>query len=203
MITFQQTVNNLRQDLARRVVLEDSPITLFGLLPVILKKGVVTVIIYRLSHYSVSRGWKLAAKLLTLLEHFYTRNEISPHAVLGAGLVIADAGAIGITQVTIAGTNCTFLGRNSLTLGAMEDFDVERDRIVLGNHCVVGTGVRIMRPVSLPDGTQVKPNSVVIAASDKPGSILSGIPAKRRGAASYDEIVKWNPLYGGFIGASK
>lgn len=203
MITFKQTIADMRVDIARRAALEGAALTLFELLPVIVKKGVVAVILYRLSRYCVARRWPVIPKLLTLLEHFYTRNEISPHAILGAGLVIGDGGGIGITQVTVAGSNCTFLGRNSLTLGAMEDFDVSRDRIVLGDHCVIGMGVRVMRPVSLPAGTQVKPNSVVIAASDRPGSILSGIPAKRRGSASYEQVMLWNPLYGGYIGASK
>jgi serine acetyltransferase len=199
MVTFKQTIDHLKADFHRRQTLEGNPAGPLGLLSVLLKRGMIAVILYRLSRYCVLNRLKVLARLLAVVEYFYTKNEISPIADLGPGLVLADSGAIGITQVTVAGKNCTFLGCNSITLGAMEDFDVNRDRIVLGDHCVIGIRARIMRPVHIANGTQVKSNSVVLLPVEKVGSTVFGVPAKRRSIDNYEDIVRWNPLRSGFI----
>jgi serine O-acetyltransferase len=204
MITFKQTIEYLKADIQRRVLLEGKPAGLISTLSVLFKCGVVTVILYRFSHYLMGTRFSFLHKILALIEHFYTKNEVSAVAQIGPGLVLGDGGGIGITRVTIAGKNCTFLGSNSITLGAMDAYDVEKDRIVLGDHCVVGARVRIMRPMQIADGTQIKNNSVVVFPVDKVGSVISGIPAKRRSVETYENVISWNPLKGGFIaGQSK
>lgn len=199
MVTLKQTFSDLKADFNRRRLLEGKPRGIYAAFTVLLKRGMVAVILYRISRYCVHHRMAWLHRILTMIEFVYTKNEISPLAQVGPGLVVGDGGGVGITQVTIAGKNCTFLGCNSITLGAMEAFDVNTHRIVIGDNCVIGSGVRIMRPISIADGTQIKPNSVVMLAVEKVGSTISGIPAKRRNIDSYDEIIKWNPLYGGYI----
>lgn len=198
-MTLKETIQNLKADIRRRKVLEGKSQGIFSTFSILLKGGVVSVILYRISRYLVYTRLSFLYKILILLEHFYTKNEISPIADLGPGLVVADCGGIGITCVTIAGKNCTFLGANSITLGAMEGFDLEKDHIVIGNDCVIGSRVRIIRPVQIADATQIKNNSVVMFSVDKPGSIISGFPAKRRSVESVDGVLSWNPLFGGAI----
>lgn len=198
-MTLKETIQNLKADIRRRKVLEGKSQGIFSTFSILLKGGVVSVILYRISRYLVYTRLSFLYKILILLEHFYTKNEISPIADLGPGLVVADCGGIGITRVTIAGKNCTFLGANSITLGAMEGFDLEKDHIVIGNDCVIGSRVRIIRPVQIADATQIKNNSVVMFSVDKPGSVISGFPAKRRSVESVDGVLSWNPLFGGAI----
>lgn len=199
MVTFKQTMQNLAADIRRRKVLEGKNAGFFSTLCVLFKGGVVSVILYRISRYLIHTRFSFLYKILVLIEHFYTKNEISPIADLGPGLVIADCGGVGITRVTIAGENCTFLGANSITLGAMEGFDLEKEHIVIGNHCVIGSRVRIIRPVEIADATQIKNNSVVMFSVDKVGSVVSGFPAKRRSLEKLETVLAWNPLLGGAI----
>lgn len=198
-MTLKETIQNLKADIRRRKVLESKNQGFFSTVSILLKGGVVSVILYRISRYLIHTRFSFLYRLLILLEHFYTKNEISPVADLGPGLVIADCGGVGITRVTIAGKNCTFLGANSITLGAMEGFDLEKDHIVIGNDCVIGSRVRIIRPVQIADATQIKNNSVVMFSVDKPGSVISGFPAKRRSVENPDSVLSWNPLLGGAI----
>lgn len=199
MLTFKQTIHYLKADFQRRKLLEGNPAGLLSTLAILIKRGMVAVIIYRLARYCRLNRLGLLAKLLAVVDQLYTRNEISPMADIGPGLVLADCGAIGITHVVVVGKNCTFLGCNSITLGAMDNFDVNRDRIVLGDHCVAGVRARVMRPIQIADGTQIKPNSVVLLPVEKIGSTVVGVPAKRRRIDNYEDIVRWNPLHSGFI----
>lgn len=198
-MTLKETIQNLKADIRRRKVLEGKSQGFFSTVSILFKGGVVSVILYRISRYLIHTRFSFLYRLLILLEHFYTKNEISPVADLGPGLVIADCGGVGITRVTIAGKNCTFLGANSITLGAMEGFDLEKDHIVIGNDCVIGSRVRIIRPVQIADATQIKNNSVVMFSVDKPGSVISGFPAKRRSTENPDSVLSSNPLFGGAI----
>jgi serine acetyltransferase len=199
VISWKQTLRELRADLARRRLIDGVGSGPLATLALLFKRGVVAVVLYRLSRYCLHRRLAVVCRLLTLVEFLYTKDEISPHAAIGPGLVLGDGGGIGITRVTVAGRNCTFLGCNSITLGAMEDFDVERDRIVIGDHCVFGPRARVMRPLSLANGTQVKANSIVLSSTQSPGMTLSGIPARRRASVAYEDVVRWNPLRGGFL----
>lgn len=199
MMSFGHTWQLLRMDIARRRQLDGRPSTVLGTLATLLQRGCVTVVCYRLSRFCVLNSLRPLHRPLGWLAYLCAHNEVSPLADLGGGLVIADAGGVGIPGYAIAGRNCTFLGRNSLTLGAMEGFDIERDRIILGDHCVLGNGARIMRPVELAAGTQVLPNSVAVMRVEKVGATIVGIPAKRRRLDPYEEVIQWNPLQGGFI----
>jgi len=199
MITFQQTIDNLAADIGRRKQLEGKPSGWFATFSILFKCGVVSVILYRFSHYLVHTRFGFLHKLLAIIDQVYSKNEISAHATAGPGLVLGDGGGIGLTQVAIVGKNCTFLGCNSITLGAMEDFDVNLHHIVIGDHCVIGASVRIMRPVEIAAGTQIKNNAVVMFSADKVGSVLSGIPAKRRSVETYENVIAWNPLKGGYL----
>lgn len=199
MVTFKQTITNLKADFARRILLEGNWTGILGVLAVLFKRGMVTVIVYRLSRYCIYNRLGIISRLLVIVDYLYTKNEISPIADLGPGLVLADSSGIGIGSVTIVGKNCTIFGCTTTTLGVMETYDVCKDRIVLGDHCVIGTRVRIMRPLLLANGTQILANSVVLLSVEKEGCTISGVPAKRRAIDSYEDIVTWNPLHGGFI----
>jgi serine O-acetyltransferase len=198
MVTLRQTFVDLSADIQRRMLLENKR-GFFSVISVLLKRGMVAVVIYRISRYCVYRRLGFIHRMLFIIGYFYTKNEISPKAKLGPGLVLDDRGGIGITQVTTAGKNCTFLGGSVIALGAIKGMDINRDQIILGDHCVIGTRVKIMRPIKLADGTQIMPNSVVMRSAENIGSTLLGMPAKRHSVQSFNELIKWNPLYGGYI----
>lgn len=196
MITFNQTLQNIKADISRRQQLESRDNQRVNQLKIVLMRGVMSVILYRLSHFCAQHRLILLAKILFSTNNILFRNEISPQAKLGAGLVLTNNGGIGVSQVVRAGKNCTFLGMNTLTLGVMKGFDLNQDLIELGDYCVLGMRSRIMRPVKISDFVQIKHNSLVMLPESKIGSVLSGVPAKRRAIVIANDVMHFNPLRG-------
>jgi len=196
MVTLQETNNAIKADFKRRLILGEYPVNLLSALCILFKPGVMTVLLYRISRFCFYHHLKIICKLIGLLVQLINTSEISPQAEIGGGLVIADGGAVGIPGTAVIGKNCTFMGLNTFTLGAMEDEPDPDDRISVGDYCVFGVFTRVIRPVSLPDGTQVKPGSVVISSVKKTGQTLSGIPARRKAQDDYEYVQSWNPIKG-------
>lgn len=198
MVSFRRTLKNIKCDYVRRLHLERSEGVL-SRLAVWVKPGMVGVICYRLSHYFVYTRFKFLCRLLMLLEHAYSRNELSPYSEIGPGLVLGDIGAIGITPHIEIGKNCTFMGFNTVSLNGVAGVDFTVDQIIIGDHCVFGNRSKVMKPLRIANGAQVKDNSLVIFDVKLEGSTVSGVPARRQKVDSYPDIVKWNPFFGGLI----
>ncbi len=196
MVTWQETTIAIKADIKRRLILGEHPVNMLAAICIMFKPGVMTVLLYRLSRFCFYNHLKAFCKMIGLLVQLINTSEISPQADIGGGLVIADGGAVGIPGTAIIGENCTFMGLNTFTLGAMEDEPNPDDRITVGNYCVFGVFTRVVRPVTLPDGTQVKPGSVVISSVKKTGQTLSGIPARRKAQHEYEYVQSWNPIKG-------
>ena len=130
------------------------------------------------------------------MNFFLSRNEIHPGASIGPGLILPDIGGVGIPAFAIIGANCTFTGRALLTIGGIEGIDLGKDRIQLGDNCIIGAGARIVGAVTLADGVEIKPNTVVLTSFKNPGASVIGIPGRRRAQALPQRIACWNPLKG-------
>lgn len=196
-MTFNDTLQLFKADLRRRVWLENKPFTFWQIFKILFKRGVVLVLIYRLKRYlylKKSKPLKLFIWLLRIPEYQYCHSEIDPAAKIAEGLVLSDYGGIGISFYNVIGKNCTFIGRGTPTLGAMEDVNHQEDKINIGDFCVIGPNVRIINPVSIANGAQIKANSVVMSSVNKEGSIISGFPAKEIGIVPIETLLKWSPL---------
>jgi serine O-acetyltransferase len=199
MLTFKTTIQNIKFDFCRRVQLEGQEHFLSKLV-LLIKPGMVGVLCYRFSHYFAQTKLRFLCRFFLLIEHVYCRNEISPYAKIGPGLVLGDIGAIGMIMQVEIGRNCTFIGFNTLTMNQVSGVDFTVDKIIVGDHCVFGSRAKIMRPVDVADGTQVKDNSVVMFSVKKKGTTISGVPAKQRRIDNYEDMIsKWNPLLGGAL----
>jgi serine acetyltransferase len=196
-MTFIQTLHAFKADLLRRIWLENKQVTFWQVFRMLFKRGVVLVLIYRLKRYFYlknSKPFKLLIWLLRIPEYQYCHSEIEPEANIAEGLVLSDFGGIGISSCNIIGKNCTFIGRGTPTLGAMEDVNHLEDKIRIGDHCIIGPNVRIVNPVSIANGTQIKANSVVMSSVTNAGSIISGFPAKEIATVPMESLVNWSPI---------
>ena len=201
MTTLKTTFHDIKADFKRRVKLEgEEHFGLLNKLVLLIKPGFVGVVCYRLSHYLIETRISVLCRLLHAINFFYARVEIDPEAHIGPGLVLSDIGGIGIPDAVVIGKNCTFLGFNTLTLNKVGDVDFHYAQIVLGDHCVLGVRSKVMRPITIADGAQIKDGSVVMFPVAKTGTTLSGIPAKKRQIDDYENIINWNPLMGGPLG---
>lgn len=201
--TLRYALGMAKKDLARRLLLLGVHPSVAAYVGVIMRRGGIAVLVFRLLDYTYSRGWKLVTKLGHLLLFYVSTVEIHSGARIGPGLVLPDIGGIGIPAFCEIGCNCTFLGPALLTVGGMEGIDLDKDRIVLGDYCVIGNNVRIIGAITLGNGTQVKPGSVVMTSFAKDGYLLSGMPSRRRAVLSLDDIRRWNPFLGRFMEEKK
>lgn len=196
-VTFRQTYDDIRADYLRRLQLEND-CRVFGRLCLFFRRGMVTVIIYRVSRYFMLNNLSFLAFILVGVNKVYTKNFISPLAKIGSGFVVADNGGVGLTHVLVAGKNCTFLGCSAVTLGAFPSHDYPGKYVVMGDHCVLGVKAKLIRPIQLASGTQVQANSIVLRCQQVVGAVLVGIPAKKQSIQPYEEVKEWNSLYGGY-----
>lgn len=196
MITFAKTLEDLKADYKRRMQLEEKPINLWSLMRVFFKPGMLNVLFYRLSRYCFHKRIPVVCKVAIVLSQVMNTTEIAPQADIGPGLYIDNSGGVGIPAFTTVGKNCSFFGSAVITLGALSDTPDAQDCIVLGDYCVMGSRSRIMRPINLANGTQVKPLAVMISSTTKEGQIVAGVPAKRKTVEDYATVQHWNPVLG-------
>lgn len=194
--TLRAALTLAGMDLDRRLQLEGRPSGLRARLSLLLHRHGMGVFLYRLLDYASGRGWRLITKIGHLALYFLGRVEIHPGARIGPGLVLPAVGGVGLPSFCTIGRNCTFEGPVLLTIGGMEGMDLSRDRIVLGDDCVIGSYVRIIGAVNLGHGTQVKARSVVMTSFPKEGYLISGAPARRRAVLPLSRIRGWSPLTG-------
>jgi serine O-acetyltransferase len=127
-----------------------------------------------LRRYQASRGRRglLAAgiRYVSVLEHRFwsvvTGADIPLNCRLGGGLLLLHANGIVIHPEATVGPNCLILQQVTLTAGAK-----------LGGHVDVGSGAKIIRPISIGDHAKVGANAVVLS-DVPPGATAVGIPAR-------------------------
>jgi serine O-acetyltransferase len=109
-------------------------------------------------------------RYLSVLEHRFwsvvTGADIPLNCQLGGGLLLVHANGIVIHPDAMVGPNCLILQQVTLTAG-----------VRLGGHVDVGSGAKIIRPISIGDHANVGANAVVLA--DVPeGATAVGVPAR-------------------------
>lgn len=196
-LSFLETCRLMHADLARRLMLENKPVSLYHTLVTLPKRGFVSVVIYRLKRYlflKQSLPAKVLLRLLKFPEFHYCHNELDPRAEIGPGLVLGDLGGVALGFTVIIGKNCTFMGKGTPTLGAMEGIDIQQDRIRIGDYCTFGHNAKIINPVTVADCVQIAPNAVVMTHVKVPGAVMSGFPAKTVDTVNIEQVKAWSPL---------
>jgi serine acetyltransferase len=196
-MTLAELKHYCKADILRRLQLEGRSISFLSVLSCMVSRGTLSVLIYRVKRYLYFKHAKPAKILIYLLraiEFHICHNELDPRADIGEGLVLSDLGGIGLSFSVIIGKNCTFMGKSTPTLGAIENVDMDSERITIGNYCVIGHNVKIINSVTVADGVQLKPNSVLMKSVLNIGAIVSGFPAKEVGRVPALLIDCWNPI---------
>lgn len=90
------------------------------------------------------------------------------------------------------------MGKATPTLGAMEGIDFLADKIRIGDYCVIGHNVKIINPITIADGVQIKANSVLIKSVVVAGSVVSGFPATTFAIVPLSSVMAWSQLLSKF-----
>ncbi len=177
-ISLFTTLRNIHSDLLRyRLTLNRSYPAIFVVHP-----GLMASIYYRLGHWLwytqgvhklftyILRPFYLLGKRLI---EVYSGISISPHARIGRGFFIEDFGSIYIGP-SLIGENCSL--SHEVSVGLIGSIDSD-DLPVLGDRVFIGTGAKIVEPVSVGDDVAV--GAMAVVTTDLPDcSVAVGVPAR-------------------------
>ena len=136
--------------------------------------GVHALILHRLSHFLWSIKLKLIARIFSHLARILTGIEIHPGAQIGRRFFIDHGMGVVIGETAIIGDDCTLY--HGVTLGGTSLKKGKRHP-TLKNNVVIGSGAKVLGPITLGNNSKVGSNAVVV--TDIPNdSTAVGIPAK-------------------------
>ena len=137
-------------------------------------EGFRAVLIYRLCH--CFRKVPVLKELLFLVKILFVKLEINSNANIGSGLMIAHPQCIVIGLNSKIGSNATL--ESGVTIGTdFEGMYSGGGYPCIGNNVSIGTGAKIIGPITIGDNCFIGANSVV--TKDMPAnSIIAGVPAK-------------------------
>ncbi|WP_110588360.1 serine O-acetyltransferase EpsC [Microbacterium suaedae] len=139
---------------------------------------------HRLSHALWRRGLRFPARALSQLMRWITGIEIHPGATIGRRFFIDHGMGVVIGETAEVGDDVMLY--HGVTLGGTS-LDKGKRHPTLGDGVVVGSGAKVLGPVTIGAHSAVGANAVVTrdAPSD---SIVVGVPAKARARRSNDRV---------------
>ncbi len=152
----------------------------------LLYSGVHAILAYRVAHKLYLSGHPLSARTVSQLARFLTGIEIHPAAQIGKGLFIDHGMGVVIGETTEIGDNCTLY--QGVTLGGTGK-DCGKRHPTLGNNVLVGSGAKVLGPLTIADNCKIAAGAVVL--TDIPeNSTAVGIPARivRRHGRKVDDL---------------
>jgi len=162
-------------------IIDRDPATKSKLEAFFLSPGFHAVVFYRFSNFLWSKGFKVIAKLFSLIARFLTKIEIHPAARIGEGFFIDHGCGTVIGETTIIGDNVTIY--HQVTLGGVSaknkngKLNKEKRHPEIGNNVVIGAGAKILGPIKIGDNAKIGSNSVVLKNICKNATVV-GIPGR-------------------------
>ena len=140
----------------------------------LLYNGLHATLYYRAAHWLYRRHCKFLARWLSQHAKWTTGVEIHPAATIGRRLVIDHGTGIVIGSTTEIGDDCLLY--QGVTLGGTGIAGGKRHP-TLGNNVMVGSGAKILGPITVGDNARVAANAVVLR--DVPeNSTVVGVPGR-------------------------
>ena len=136
--------------------------------------GIKAVLLYRISHFF----WKLVMpfipRYLSDIARQMTAIDIHPGAEIGSDFFIDHGSGVVIGETTVIGKNVTLYA--GVVLGGTS-LEKTKRHPTLGDNIVVGTGAKVLGPVTIGDNVRVGANSVVVN-DIPPNSVVVGVPGR-------------------------
>jgi serine O-acetyltransferase len=136
--------------------------------------GLHAVWAHRVAHRLWQWRIRLLARLLAQFTRWLTGIEIHPGAKLGDRFFIDHGMGVVIGETAEIGNDCTIY--HGVTLGGTT-WSKGKRHPTLGRNVVVGTGAKILGPITIGDNARVGSNSVVVK-DVPPGATVVGIPGR-------------------------
>ena len=140
----------------------------------LLYPGLKAVRSHRKAHWCYMHNLKFLARWISQASRHRTGIEIHPGATIGKRLVIDHGMGIVIGETAEIGDDCLIY--HGVTLGGTGK-DVGKRHPTIGNNVLIGTGAKVLGPITVGDGSRVAANAVVL--KDIPeNSTAVGSPAR-------------------------
>jgi serine O-acetyltransferase len=136
--------------------------------------GLHALFCHRVAHFFHRRGLILMPRLISHLSRFFTGIEIHPGALIGSSFFIDHGMGVVIGETTEIGSNVTIY--QGVTLGGTGKEKGKRHPTI-GDNVVVGTGAKVLGPITIGENSRVGAGSVVLSSAP-PNSTVVGIPAR-------------------------
>lgn len=136
--------------------------------------GVKAWFFHRLAHSLHRAGVPWLPRLLTETSRFLTGIDIHPGAQLGARVIMDHGMGIVIGETAIVGNDVLLY--QGVTLGGTS-LERSKRHPTIEDHCVVGSGAKILGNITIGRGSRIGANSVVVR-DVPPGCTVVGIPGK-------------------------
>jgi len=136
--------------------------------------GIKAILLHRIAHFFYTIGMPFIPRFISDLARNNTGIEIHPGAEIGNDFFIDHGSGVVIGETSEIGDNCTLYA--GVVLGGTSLKAVKRHP-TLGNNVVVGTGAKLLGPITVGDNVRIGANSVVVE-NVPPNSVVVGVPAK-------------------------
>jgi len=136
--------------------------------------GIKAVLLYRISHFFWKLGMPFIPRYISDIARQMTAIEIHPGAEIGSDFFIDHGAGVVIGETAEIGNNVTLYA--GVVLGGTS-LEKKKRHPTLGDNVVVGTGAKILGPVTIGNNVRVGANSVVVN-DIPPNSVVVGVPGK-------------------------
>lgn len=164
--------NDLRETI--QAYKERDPAARSSLEILLLYPGVKAVRSHRRANWCYRHNLKFLARWISQASRRRTGIEIHPGATIGKRLVIDHGMGIVIGETAEIGDDCLIY--HGVTLGGTGK-DVGKRHPTIGNKVLIGTGAKVLGPITIGDGSRVAANAVVLRDIPE-NSTAVGSPAK-------------------------
>jgi serine O-acetyltransferase len=136
--------------------------------------GLHALFFHRAAHFLYCRNWYLPAKMIATFSRFLTGIEIHPGARIGKRFFIDHGMGIVIGETAEIGDDVTMF--HGVTLGGTGK-DKGKRHPTIENNVVIGTGAKVLGPITIGANAKIGANSVVLK-DVPPNCSAVGVPAK-------------------------
>ena len=164
--------HDLKQDY--KGVFERDPAARNGLEIILAYPGFHAIFLHRINHLLWRMHVPVIPRILSHVGRFLTGIEIHPGAKIGPGFFIDHGMGVVIGETAEIGENVTLY--QGVTLGGTGKEKGKRHP-TLGNNVIVGTGTKILGPITIGNNVTIGANSVVLK-SIPDNSTVVGVPGR-------------------------
>ena len=134
----------------------------------LLYPGPKALVMHRIANKLYKAHFYFLARLVAEISRWMTGIELHPGATIGRRLVIDHGVGVVIGETAVIGDDCIIF--HGVTLGGVK-FDPVKRHPTVGNRVMIGTGAKVLGPITIGDGATIGANSVVIR-DVPPGAIM-------------------------------